>query len=167
LTPHFRVKNTTRVVDMAGISDHALPMRPPEPAADSTTDRRVRALLALLPLFLAGCDQLGIESTAATAARREAEGKAIGAGCRHAARSVEVCYTNNKKADKAAVFAGWREMNDYMRENKIDAQPPPPEPPKPPPAPASAAEGEEGDEHDAPAKGGKAKSTKTAAKDAH
>ena len=26
----------------------------------------------------------------------------------------------NKKADKAAVFAGWREMNDYMRENKID-----------------------------------------------
>ncbi len=27
----------------------------------------------------------------------------------------------NKKADKAAVFAGWRDMNDYMRENKIDA----------------------------------------------
>ena len=24
------------------------------------------------------------------------------------------------KADKAAVFAGWREMNDYMRENKVD-----------------------------------------------
>ena len=26
----------------------------------------------------------------------------------------------NKKADKAAVFAGWRDMNDYMRENKIE-----------------------------------------------
>jgi len=91
------------------------------------------ALLLLMPLLLAACDQLGIESTTALASRREAEGKAVGAGCRHAARSVEVCYGNNKKADKAAVFAGWREMNDYMRENKIDAMPPPPESPKPPP----------------------------------
>jgi hypothetical protein len=88
-------------------------------------------LLLSMPLLLSACDQLGIESATALAARREAEGKAIGAGCRHAARSVEVCYGTNKKADKAAVFAGWREMNDYMRENKIDAMPPPPEPPKP------------------------------------
>jgi hypothetical protein len=27
---------------------------------------------------------------------------------------------SNKKADKSAVFNGWREMNDYMRENKIE-----------------------------------------------
>jgi hypothetical protein len=107
-------------------------------------------LVAAVPL-LGACDQLGIESATALAARREAEGKAVGAGCRHAARSVEVCYGNNKKADKAAVFAGWREMNDYMRENKIDAMPPPPEPPKPPPtaeadedAPAAAADGKAG-----------------------
>jgi hypothetical protein len=39
-------------------------------------------------------------------------------------------------------------MNDYMRENKIEAMPPPPEPPKPPPtaeagddAPADSADG--------------------------
>jgi hypothetical protein len=95
--------------------------------------RPAHAFLLLMPLMLAACDQLGIESVTAQAARREAEGKAVGAGCRHAGRSVEVCYGNNKKADKAAVFAGWREMNDYMRENKIDAMPPPPEPPKPPP----------------------------------
>ena len=82
-------------------------------------------------LLLAGCDQLGIESASATAARREAEGKAVGAGCRHAARSMEQCYGTNKRADKAAVFAGWREMNDYMRENKIEAMPAPPEPVKP------------------------------------
>jgi hypothetical protein len=62
------------------------------------------------------------------AARREAESKAIGAGCRHAARSVEQCYNLNKRADKAAVFAGWKEMNEYMAENKIEAVPPPPEP---------------------------------------
>ena len=87
------------------------------------------AFLLLLPLLLSACDQLGIESTTALAARREAEGKAVGAGCRHAARSVEVCYGTNKKADKAAVFAGWREMNDYMRENKIEAVMPQVSPP--------------------------------------
>ena len=53
--------------------------------------------------------------------RKEAEGKAIGGACRHAGRAIEDCYALNKKADKAAVFAGWREMNDYMRENKIEA----------------------------------------------
>jgi hypothetical protein len=76
---------------------------------------------------LAGCDQLGIESASQVAARREAEGKAIGAGCRHAARSVEACYALNRKADKAAVFTGWKEMNEYMAENKIEAVPPPAE----------------------------------------
>ena len=86
------------------------------------------ALFCLAPLWLAACDQLGIESVAATAARREAEGKAIGAGCRHSARPVEQCYSQNKRAEKAAVFAGWKEMNEYMTENKIEAVPPPPEP---------------------------------------
>lgn len=116
-------------------------------------------LLTLSAPVLTGCDQLGIESPAAQTAKREAEGKAIGAGCRHAGRSVEVCYGNNKRADKAAVFAGWREMNDYMRENKIEAMPPPPEPPKP----AVAAESEEESDAAAPAKAG-AKNAKVAAK---
>ena len=80
-------------------------------------------VLAAAATLLAGCDMLGIEGAAAVAARREAEGKAIGAACRHAARSIEQCYAGNRKADKAAIFAGWREMNDYMRENKIEAMP--------------------------------------------
>src|SRR5262245_26692321 len=83
-------------------------------------------LVALLSL-LGGCDQLGIESTTAVAARRDAEGRAVGAGCRQAARSVEHGYDLNKRADKAAVYAGWRDMNDYMRENQLQAQPPAPE----------------------------------------
>lgn len=80
-----------------------------------------RALLiafALLPL--AGCEMLGIESAERVAAQRDAEGKAIGGACRHAGRAIEDCYALNRKADKAAVFAGWRDMNDYMRENKIE-----------------------------------------------
>ena len=54
---------------------------------------------------LTGCDWLGLESASATAARREAEGKAIGGACRHAGRAIEDCYLLNKRADKAAVFA--------------------------------------------------------------
>ena len=84
----------------------------------------VFALFSLAPLWLAGCDQLGIESASVTAGRREAESKAIGAGCRHSARSVEQCYMQNKRADKAAVFVGWKEMSEYMAENKIEAVPP-------------------------------------------
>jgi hypothetical protein len=91
---------------------------------------RLRSTLALLPLIaaLAGCDLLGIESASQQAAKREADGKAIGGACRHAARSIEQCFSANKRADRAAVFAGWREMNDYMRENNIEAIPAPPEP---------------------------------------
>ncbi len=84
-------------------------------------------LLAIL--WLAGCDALGIESASALAARREAEGKAVGGACRHSGRAIEDCYGLNKKADKSAVFAGWREMNDYMRENKIEAVAPQVNPP--------------------------------------
>lgn len=84
---------------------------------------------------LSGCDQLGIETPTVVAAKREAEGKAVGAACRHAGRAIEDCYTLNRKADKGAMFAGWREMNDYMRENKIDVV----APVLPPPGAAASA----------------------------
>jgi hypothetical protein len=108
--------------------------------------RRFIFLLTTTLLALAGCDQLGMESASAASARAEADSKAIGAGCRHAARSIEACYEQNKRADKAAVFAGWREMNDYMRENKLEAMPADP----PPATVAEAAPAEE--EPAAPAK---------------
>ena len=86
--------------------------------------RLTAAALVFATALLAGCDMLGgalgLESPEKVAAAREAEGKAIGGACRHAGRAIEDCYTLNKKAEKASVFAGWRDMNDYMRENKID-----------------------------------------------
>lgn len=82
------------------------------------------ALIAVAATLLAGCEQLGIESPDKVAAARQAEGSAVGGACRHAGRAIEDCYALNKKADKAAVFAGWREMNDYMRDNKIEPVPP-------------------------------------------
>ncbi len=107
-----------------------------------------RIFLPLIALALAGCDQLGIESPATTKARVDADGKAIGGACRHAARAIEDCYTLNKKADKAAIYAGWREMNEYMVENKLEPVVPviPPEPPKPPKvAKPAASKPDEGD----------------------
>ena len=67
-----------------------------------------------------GWDIGGVGSSSAIARRKGAEGRAIGGGSRHAGRAIEDCYSMNRKADKPAIFAGWREMNDYMRENKID-----------------------------------------------
>ena len=87
--------------------------------------RRLVLTASMLAIaLLAGCDMiggaLGIESPEKVAALREADGKAIGGACRPAGRAIEDCYTLNKRADKASVFAGWRDMNDYMRENKIE-----------------------------------------------
>ncbi len=82
-------------------------------------------------LALGGCDALGVETPGKVAERKEAEGRAIGSACRHAVRSIEDCYATNPKASKAAIFSGWREMDEYMRENEIPGQPA-----SPPPAPA-------------------------------
>ena len=88
--------------------------------------RRLLAVFASAAVasLVAGCDMLGIDSPEKIAAAREADGKAIGSACRHAGRAIEDCFVIYKKADRAAVFAGWRDMNDYMRENKIEPVPP-------------------------------------------
>ncbi|WP_332674031.1 hypothetical protein [Aromatoleum sp.] len=81
----------------------------------------------LLLLLLAGCDQLGalleLPDPQREAATMEAEGKAIGGACRHSGRALEDCYLLNAKAQKAAVFSGWREMNDYMMQNNMQTVP--------------------------------------------
>ena len=120
--------------------------------------RLFRTLLLTGPLLLTACDMLGIEPASALAGRREAEGKAVGGACRHAGRAIEDCYGLNKKADKAAVFAGWREMNDYMRENKIEVVPPAP----PPPVVADAGEAADEGHEETAKKPGKAAADKKA-----
>ncbi len=80
--------------------------------------------VALSGIAVAGCDQLGIETPAQVAAAKEAEGRAIGGACRHSGRALEDCYALNKRASKAAIFSGWRDMDAYMRENAIEIVPP-------------------------------------------
>lgn len=80
--------------------------------------------LAVATPILGGCELLGMEDPAKIAAAKEAEGKAVGGACRHSGRALEDCYLMNPKAGKAAIFAGWRDMDAYMRDNKIDAMEP-------------------------------------------
>lgn len=78
-----------------------------------------RLLALLFTLLIAGCDLPGM-SPDPRIAQREADARAIGGGCRHGLRSIEDCYTLNEKASKSAVFAGWKDMDQYMRDNKIE-----------------------------------------------
>jgi hypothetical protein len=82
-----------------------------------------RLLIALSALLLAACEIPGLGPDPRVA-QREADGKAIGGACRHALRGIEDCYRLNEKALKTAVFEGWKEMDIYMRENKIEGIPP-------------------------------------------
>jgi len=104
--------------------------------------RRLAGLCSLLAVLgLSGCDQLGIETPQKVAEHQFAEAKAVGSACRHALRAIEDCYTLNPKADKSSVFSGWREMDEYMRENKLEGiAPVVPRPPLPGASKASAPE---------------------------
>ena len=92
------------------------------------------ALLALLAVT--GCDQvsqkLGMEDPAKKEARLEPEAKAVGSACRQAGRGIEDCYSIYGWLPQAGIYAGWREMDEYMRESKPETtvpQLPTPEPP--------------------------------------
>ncbi|MDR1848459.1 MAG: hypothetical protein LBQ75_00280 [Zoogloeaceae bacterium] len=99
-------------------------------------------LAALVLGGLVGYDQFGGGSVfgARKAARLEAEGNAVGGGCRQSGRAIEDCYSIYTWLPKEAVFDGWLEMDVYMRENNLVTIPPllpPAQPPAPPPAPVA------------------------------
>lgn len=96
-------------------------------------------LILCTALLLSACDMLGLGPDPRIA-QKDADAKAIGGACRYGLRGIEDCYTLNKGINKAAIFNGWRDMDAYMRENKIEgvraeiAPAPPPTPPAPAPA---------------------------------
>ena len=86
---------------------------------------------------LSGCGDKadpGLSDEAKAALSKDADAKATGGACRHAGRALEDCYAMNPDAPRAAVFAGWKDMNDYMRDNKMDIVKPTGELPKEEPA---------------------------------
>lgn len=84
---------------------------------------KFRLLLVAFTLVLSGCEIPGLGPDPRIA-QREADGKAIGAACRYAIRGIEECYGLNEKTSKTSIFEGWKEMDQYMRENKIEGIPP-------------------------------------------
>ena len=79
----------------------------------------MRLLITAIALLLAGCEIPGMGPDPKIALR-EANSKAIGGACRHGLRSIEDCYSLNETASKADMFTGWKDMDQYMRENKIE-----------------------------------------------
>jgi hypothetical protein len=72
-------------------------------------------------LLLAGCDQLKERAGIPDPAKIEAEGKALGSACRQAGWGIEDCFRLNPNASKSAMFTGWKDMNEYMLKNNMQA----------------------------------------------
>jgi hypothetical protein len=70
-------------------------------------------LVAVLPL-LSACDRLADMLEMPNPVRENADAEAIGSACRQTGRSIEDCYALNPNAQKAAIFEGWKSMNEYM-----------------------------------------------------
>lgn len=79
----------------------------------------LRLLTTALALLLAGCEIPGLVPDPRIA-QRAANAKAIGGACRFGLRSIEDCYILNAEAAKADVFTGWKDMDQYMRENNVE-----------------------------------------------
>ena len=97
----------------------------------------MRALLIGTALLfgLTGCDviqqRMGIVDPAAKAAQAEADGRAVGGACRQSGRAIEDYYSIYSWLPKAPIYEGWRDMDTYMRDNKMETV----EPQLPPVAP--------------------------------
>ncbi|MFC4159329.1 hypothetical protein [Chitinimonas lacunae] len=89
------------------------------------TFRHRLALSLLLCLVLPACERLNEITNQA-----KLNGRAIGAACRHSGRALEDCFQRNPRVPKADIYAGWREMNEYMTSKKLDVVPPPPDQPR-------------------------------------
>jgi hypothetical protein len=89
-----------------------------------------RALIITTLLLLSGCEIPGLGPDPRIA-KKEADAKAIGSACRHGMRGIEDCYLQNEDISKSDIFTGWKDMDLYMRENKIEGVPAPAAKPAP------------------------------------
>lgn len=101
----------------------------------SSTPFQARRLIANVVLMLgvslslSACDYVSsFTKPKQTPEEAKAEGIALGAGCRQAGQSLEDCYTRNPNALKAGIFAGWKDMHEYMAAKGIQTVTPPPPP---------------------------------------
>jgi len=94
---------------------------------------RLAAILGL-SLSLGACDYAEkYRRFRQTPEEAKAEGIALGAGCRQVGQSLEDCYQRNPNGLKAGIFAGWKDMHEYMASKNIETVLPPVPPPPPVP----------------------------------
>lgn len=94
----------------------------------NVSGRRSRRPTMLALIFVAvtltGCDaikqKLGLEDPASKAEKDSADGKAVGGACRQSGRAIEDCYAVYSWLPRASVYEGWRDMDAYMRDNKLE-----------------------------------------------
>ncbi|MFT3849184.1 MAG: hypothetical protein QM739_11090 [Propionivibrio sp.] len=117
-----------------------MPAIPTSSQETTTMGSAMRTILigTALSFVLSGCDviqqRMGIVNPAAKAAQAEADGKAVGGACRQSGRAIEDCYSIYSWLPKASIYEGWRDMDAYMRDNKLETV----EPQLPPVAPPGA-----------------------------
>lgn len=112
---------------------------------------RFSILLLASLLALSGCDML--PNPQAEAAKQEGEAAAVGTGCRQSGRSIEQCLERNETlSPKSGLVKGWREMDDYMRTNKIEIQKPVEKKTPPKSADGEKSDSESADKPEKPAK---------------
>lgn len=126
-----------------------------------------RLTLLIVLGLLTGCERLYERAGLPDPAKVLAEGKAIGGACRHAGRGLEDCYTLNPTASKSAIYEGWKEMNEYMAKNGMQAIPPQIDPAsrKPSARKTETAEADSGPDPEAGTDAGKKKAAPTAKED--
>lgn len=79
----------------------------------------IARLLVFAPALVlaAACEQIAVIDGSKA---RDADAVAVGSACRHSGRALEDCFAMYPDSSKAQVFAGWKEMNDYMTSNKME-----------------------------------------------
>ena len=86
------------------------------PSSSMYLSRTVRlAAILSLSLSLGACDYVtSYLKPKQTPEEAKAEGIALGAGCRQVGQSLEDCYQLHPNGLKAGIFAGWKDMHEYM-----------------------------------------------------
>ena len=106
---------------------------------ESGSTMRTALIAAIFLIGLSGCDivkqRMGIVDPVEKAAQADADGRAVGGACRQSGRAIEDCYSIYSWLPKASIYEGWRDMDAYMRDNKLETV----EPQLPPVAPPTTA----------------------------
>lgn len=99
-----------------------------------------KILVISILLSLGSCGV--VEEWTGGAALTPQDSQALGASCRQTGRSLEECFKRNPKADKANIYIGWKEMNEYMAANNLKTLEPLPDGPTEAELKAAAAKAE-------------------------